>query len=364
MALFLRGDVWWMEYRTRSVRKVVSTGFRRRDAAKARMAWQAFRLAFALRPPRAAVDGILGAIYGGAEEDAGRGVALDALWDEYAAWGAGKGRSVSAKTERWQREVVSRFAEWAKGRGAKDAEDVTVPLARAFVASLGVSNKTLRNYCGCLSQVWGAVGQLRHGLHDPWKAACPDRDGSSTRRAAFTDAQIAAILAEAGRVGHGWRLACVLALYTGLRYGDVATLDWKDVDLERRLVSVTPRKTRRSSGVALVLPMAGPLHRELAEAARGGTEGFVLPEHGAKYTAGSTPQPVDPPFSAILKACGIEGGEYTFHSWRHTANTRMAEAGVPSAVRQMICGWTNDAMARHYDHATHMGELVDAVGKI
>ena len=33
-------------------------------------------------------------------------------------------------------------------------------------------------------------------------------------------------------------------------------------------------------------------------------------------------------------------------------------------VRQMICGWTNDARTRHYDHATHMRELVDAVGKI
>ena len=37
---------------------------------------------------------------------------------------------------------------------------------------------------------------------------------------------------------------------------------------------------------------------------------------------------------------------------------------MPSAVRQMICGWTNDAMARHYDHATHIKELTDAVSKI
>jgi hypothetical protein len=37
---------------------------------------------------------------------------------------------------------------------------------------------------------------------------------------------------------------------------------------------------------------------------------------------------------------------------------------VPSAVRQMICGWTNGARARHYDHATHIKELTDVVSKI
>jgi hypothetical protein len=42
----------------------------------------------------------------------------------------------------------------------------------------------------------------------------------------------------------------------------------------------------------------------------------------------------------------------------------MAEAGISSEVRQMICGWTNAAMAKHYDHAKHLKELQEAVGAI
>jgi hypothetical protein len=42
----------------------------------------------------------------------------------------------------------------------------------------------------------------------------------------------------------------------------------------------------------------------------------------------------------------------------------MAEAGISSEVRRMLCGWTNDDMARHYDHAKHLKELQEAVGAI
>ena len=143
-----------------------------------------------------------------------------------------------------------------------------------------------------------------------------EKDGKKKTEEVFAAFKMG-LAAAPKREGHGWHLASVIALYTGLRYGDVATLDWKDVDLNRRLIALTPSKTRKSSGVVVTIPMADALYAEMLEAAK-----------------------------------------------RHTANSRMAEAGVPSAVRQMICGWTNDAMARHYDHATHLKELTDAVSKI
>ena len=53
-----------------------------------------------------------------------------------------------------------------------------------------------------------------------------------------------------------------------MRYGDVARLDWKDVDLERRVIEVNPSKTRRH-GVSVTLPIADPLHAALSSAKRG-----------------------------------------------------------------------------------------------
>ena len=63
MALFLRGDIWWMEYRTRKVRVVKSTGLRKSERAKAEAVWQAWRLAFGTKPKRSIVEGLLDAVY-------------------------------------------------------------------------------------------------------------------------------------------------------------------------------------------------------------------------------------------------------------------------------------------------------------
>lgn len=356
MGIYLRGNIWWMEYKTRSVRKRVSTGFAKTQREQAKAAFEAFRLGMGRRPKRSAMEGILSAIYDDGVQQV-KGIPLSAAWGIYEDWCKGKGRVVAHDTYVNRRNLFQRFLKFAEGRGAHDISDVSVIMAREYVVSLGRTNKTQRTYCGYLSAVWEAIGQLHPGIHNPWKAACPDNDGSSIRHEAFTDAQIAAILKEAQKVGYDWYTACMIALYTGLRYGDIATLQWDDVDLNERIIKVTPNKTRKSSGIEVWIPIAEPLFKVLK--AEKNKEGYVLPAHGPKY-----PMPLDVPFSTILGAVGIKGREYSFHSWRHTANTRMAEAGVPSNVREMICGWTGANMAKHYDHARHLKELSEAVAKI
>jgi integrase len=360
MALFLRGKVWYMEYRTRKFRKVVCTGLPAEAKEKANAVYSAFRLAMGAKPKRSAMEGILAAIY----DDAAKvsGIPVDSMWHIYEEWCRGKGRIVAHTTLVNRRNLFARFQEWAKKRKALDISDVTVAIARDFIVGLNKTNKTQRTYCGYLSQVWDAVGQLHPGIHNPWKAATPDNDGSSVRHEIFSDAQLVSIFREAKKAGHDWYLACMVALYTGLRYGNIATMQIDDIDFEKWIIGGIHNKTRRSSGIEIFIPVADPLKKILAPFK--GKTGFLLPEHGIKYTAGKNPQPMDPPFSAILASAGITGTAYGFHSFRHCANSRMAEAGVPSEIRQILCGWTNDAMARHYDHAKHIDELRNAVSKI
>ena len=354
MALFLRGRVWWMEYRTTRMRKVVSTGFHKEQKSQAVAAWHAFRLAMASKPKRSAVEGILSAIYG--EETQEVGLPLSSAWTIYEEWCKGKGRKVSRMTFVNHRNLLDRFCAWAKGHGAYDLSDVSVGIAREFVVSLGLSNKTLRTYCGYLSQIWNAIGQLQFGIHNPWKAVTPDNDGSSVRREAFSVDEEKRVLAECKRVGHEWYLASMISRWTGLRYGDVARLDWGQFDLEKRSLSVTPSKTKKH-GVKLVLPIADPLLAVLRSCPL--HEGFVLPEHSMCY-----PNPLEVPFSAILKAAGLDAKLFTFHSWRHTFRTRLAEAGVSDDLARRLGGWTNLAMARHYDHSERLGEMLAAVNSM
>ena len=362
MAIFQHGQTWWFEYRRRkpATRVVKNTGIRLDDPdgrSKADQVFAAFKMGIGLKPKKSAMESILEAIYGGGS--AKQGIPVSTIWSVYEDWFNGKRKKVSRSTWTNTRNETARLMKWCEERNATDISDVSVSLARQYVAHIsdGRSNKTVRNIVLGLSKVWTAVGQIHQGVHNPWQAACPDDDGSSVRRPDFTAAQADAVLTAAKELGHDWYLASMIALYTGLRYGDVATLQWEKVDFSGRTLTTTPHKTKHSSGVEVTIPLAEPLYALLKD----GGEGFVLPEHGVRYEARSR-LPVQ--FSQVLERAGLKGTAHTFHSWRHTANSRMAEAGVPSEVRQMLCGWTNDEMARHYDHSKHLKELTDAVGKI
>jgi len=51
----------------------------------------------------------------------------------------------------------------------------------------------------------------------------------------------------------------------------------------------------------------------------------------------------------------------TFHSWRHTFRTRLAEAGVSDEIAKWLGGWTVDKTALRYDHDGRIAELAAAV---
>lgn len=366
MALFRRGNVWWFEYRTRKVRVVKSTGFsvlERENRKKAQAVYDAVRLAHQTHVPRNAMESILSSVYRD-EVTYKEGVSLSSLQGVYDEWRRGKGRVISEKTNVNRRNLLARFVGWCAERKVREVVDVTVGIAREYVQYLmsgGRANKTVRNIIQHLDCIWGCVGQMVDIGKSPWKAACPDLDGTGMRHGAFTEEEERRILDAARQFGHGWYLASVIARWTGLRYGDVARLEWGAIDWDEKVIHVIPSKTRKH-GVEVCIPIAPVLWKALEEekAARGGkAEGFILPEHAVNY-----PHPHRWPFSMVLKEVGLDVKEYTFHSWRHTFRTRLAEAGVSSEVARRLGGWTNLEMAAHYDHASHLGEMREAIARM
>jgi integrase len=57
-------------------------------------------------------------------------------------------------------------------------------------------------------------------------------------------------------------------------------------------------------------------------------------------------------FTKVLAAAGVtaSSNEYlSFHCWRHTFRTRLAEKGVPKEIAQKLGGWTTD-LSELYNH--------------
>ena len=186
-----------------------------------------------------------------------------------------------------------------------------------------------------------------------------------------------------------------LAIETGARYGVIRTLQWGSVDFENRCLKWGKDKT--ASGTGRIVPLS---QRAVAALSFWAThfperkpEHYVFPAE--RYGAGGdifSPKAyhVDPskPIGDIkeaweaarLRAARILKGETEetdseekiaplacrFHDLRHTAVSRMLNAGIPIAKVAKIVGWSPATMVRmaaRYGHFS-LNELRDAVESI
>ena len=151
-----------------------------------------------------------------------------------------------------------------------------------------------------------------------------------------------------------------IGIYTGLRLGDCALIEWGAVDLLRSRITIVPRKTaRHAHGKPVVIPIHRVLLSMLEETPPKYRKGYILPETAEAYNR--EPSLLTNRIQRIFESCGIrtkiDQGEgrkaltdVGFHSLRHTFVSLSANAGAPLSLVQSIVGHSNPAMTRHYFH--------------
>ena len=156
------------------------------------------------------------------------------------------------------------------------------------------------------------------------------------------------------------RLLFGIGIYTGLRLGDCALLDWGSVDLARRMIIVIPRKTARyAHGKPTRIPIHTTLAELLAEIPPKARRGFVLPETADAYQR--EPALLTNRIQKHFRDCGIQTQQSQgegrkaltmvgFHSLRHSFVSMAANSGASLAMVQALVGHSNPAMTRHYLH--------------
>lgn len=172
-----------------------------------------------------------------------------------------------------------------------------------------------------------------------------------------------------------WLTVFLLGLCTSQRLGDCARAQWAQFsEKEGMLVwSCTPQKTKsynKTLEIPIVEPLLSHMRTLLAEPR---TSLFVCPTLAATRMQGVTG--LSSQFIRHLVEAGIEqqviakGGKKgnrfrtkTFHSLRHTCNSWMANAGVPTDIRQRITGHTTAHMNQVYTHLT-LATSAEALGK-
>ena len=352
------GKVWWTMFRDpkrpgKFIRKSTGTT----NLAEARSIERAEHLAIKKQISAEQLRSVIETIYGDARRQLG--LSLELAWREYENFIRKKDRQPGPKLMRDRHRNLTEFIEWSKASfPIETVEEVSFDCALAYSDHLKrkrkLKDKSRKEYIANLSSIWNALGVLRE-LRNPWKDVRPSvRDGQ--RHGSFSREQERAILdaARSCPVPH-WYEASLIARWTGLRKHDVAMLEWKAVDFEKGVIRTTPIKTQ-GYDIAVEIPMVDELRTALERLPRKGRR-YVLPDFAAAYP--KAPQKYE--FASVLAAANVDDSTLSFHSWRHTVRTRLAEAGVSSDLAKRLGGWTQDATAQRYDHADKTEEIRQAL---
>ena len=158
-------------------------------------------------------------------------------------------------------------------------------------------------------------------------------DGLKKQRRVTPPSEDIAIVKKSADLDFG--LFPVLALYTGMRRGELLALEWKDINIQERTISVTKSlyhienkphikkpKTETSIGVLPILDALIPyLHPK---------KGLVFPNANGEYM---TDAKYLQRWRAYAKQTGITS---TPHQFRHAYATMLYEAGIPPQDAQHL----------------------------
>ncbi|NDV11780.1 site-specific integrase [Crenobacter caeni] len=144
-----------------------------------------------------------------------------------------------------------------------------------------------------------------------------------------------------------WLRACIeLALETGMRAGEILSLEWRQVDL----VSAVIKLEQTKNGTSRLVPLSE--HAESVLAALPRPELRVIPNF--YDTSG-----LDRAFKRACLRAGIEG--LRFHDLRHEAASRRAPHVTPQTLAKLF-GWRNLQMSMRY-YNPQIAELHAAIGR-
>ena len=312
----------------------------------------------------------------------GQTVDRTSVRDFFTGWLAGKKGALSSSSYEAYKAVATSFIQFMEERADLEIAHVTATDVLKFrdllatQVSVNSTNNRLKVLRVALQQAW-RDGKLEENPGKKVQSLKKTKGGSQRR--AFTIPELKALLKEASGE---WKGQILFGIYTGQRLGDIAQLCWEDIDLEKKILSLSTQKTDRRQ----ILPLAPAVVLWLAEARSQPQEkpnGPLFPEAHASISRNGKVGTLSNQFYALMTKAGVVSprsnhdkrpdgkgrsaprqlSELSFHSLRHTTTSMMKNSGVSPAFVQEFVGHDSKTVSQNYTHIelTSLQQAVDAM---
>ncbi len=142
----------------------------------------------------------------------------------------------------------------------------------------------------------------------------------------------------------------IVALHTGMRRSEILRLEWADIDLHKRMITLELGK----SGEPRYVPINDVAHQAFQETPKSlGEKAKLVFGHWKDSALQSS-------FDRAKRRVGLK---VTFHQFRHTFATRLIEAGVNVRVVQRLLGHHSLEVTERYLHVAD-GATLEAVQRL
>jgi integrase len=290
-----------------------------------------------------------------------RGEVAPATWQRYDAVASSFLESLGGKAEQdiaqVRQEDIARFRDEEARRVSTSTVNLSLKILRVMFTAAESSRVVSRN-------------EAKH-------VSLLKKRGKAAVRRAFTLKELKLILAACN---DEWRSLVLFGFYSGGRLGDLATLTWENIDLERGELRYESAKTGR----VVLVPLATPLREHIERLPAGDNPKQPLhPRAFEVVTQQGRVGSLSNEFYEVLVSAGLakarshkrdenvksrrdgkrKPSEVSFHALRHSAVTMLKMAGVGEAVAMDLVGHDSAEISRHYTHVDHATKL-DAVNRL
>jgi integrase len=202
----------------------------------------------------------------------------------------------------------------------------------------------------CLKSIYTKAIEWEKASHNPMKKVKLFRESNAKERVLCHDEMNCLIKAASSHI----KSILIIALNTGMRRNEILSLKWGNIDFAKKYIYIEDSKNGKSRKV--------PINQMVMDALCNidKSNEWVFYNH---YTNDNI-KDIKTGFKAACRRAGIDN--LRLHDLRHTAATKMIEAGVDLVTVSKILGHSSIQMTMRYAHPTpeNMQRAVNILGEI